>query len=445
MAMHHGIWRLLGAVVLSGTMASLSACHDHNNDSGDSTGGTSGGSTGMSSGGTTGGTSGGATGGTSGGSTSGGSTSGGSTSGGTTSGSTGGLTGGTSGGSTGSSGGGTSGGTTGGTVACSDQFNPELVTSQGCAPVYNQYCPDSASASSSSTSVVACTGVTVTSGTAATATLSTDYVLIYPTGATNIDTLYIGLHDIGESGVSAANHFRFSNLAKGRNIAVVAPTAPNAAGNWGDSLIDLKNTPTNRIALIDALIAQLQTSGVGTPSSTPAFSKIIIAGASSGAQLALEYTCARPTAIDGMLLVAAPITSGQITACPSGIHVATVQIHGTADNIAPYNGKGLGAAAGAPTVFADLYGDNGCVATDILTALMADPNPAVTGINLEWVQPCSGRGSALVTIGNGGHQWPGYTGPIASPVPVNGNGVVSIGFDATIQGYDFLTYLGAGS
>jgi poly(3-hydroxybutyrate) depolymerase len=228
----------------------------------------------------------------------------------------------------------------------------------------------------------------------------------------------------------------------------VVPTGPGLLKSWGDNLLDLDTTLDQRLALIDALLTQVQASS---------FDSVILVGASGGAVMALQFTCSHPGTIDGLMLVAGPISPQHIATCASvavttnakaaaaqaGLHVATLQVNGTSDIIAPYNAGLLGLYAGAPAVFTDLYTDNGCQLADIATAAMTDPNPLISGIGLQWVKPCSGRGSALVTINGGGHEWPGYNGPISS-LSVNAFGAVATGFYTTLQGYDFLTYLGAG-
>src|SRR3546814_18746971 len=55
-------------------------------------------------------------------------------------------------------------------------------------------------------------------------------------------------------------HMRMSELAKARNVTVVLPTAPDPAPfrTWGNSVVVPISSRDDRVALIDALIAQVQ-------------------------------------------------------------------------------------------------------------------------------------------------------------------------------------------
>src|SRR3546814_1912679 len=94
-----------------------------------------------------------------------------------------------------------------------------------------------------------------------------------------------------------ANKSRMSELAKARNVTVVLPTAPDPAPfrTWGNSVVVPISSRDDRVALIDALIAQVQ--GTAKAASDK---PLLVIGVSGGAVLAYEYACDRSDAIDGV-------------------------------------------------------------------------------------------------------------------------------------------------
>jgi polyhydroxybutyrate depolymerase len=347
----------------------------------------------------------------------------------------------------GSSGGGSgsSGGSSGsGSLTCQQQFSPDKAAAgDNCTPTYGQFCPNTGSGSpvTNDQNVNACDGVNVSTGTVSAGSLSSDYFVAEPANVASDAPIYIALHWANANGQTMVNRMRLTELAKGRALTVVAPTAPGQVPfrTWGNSVVASTSPVADRIALIDALITQLQNaSTVKAAASRP----IVLAGVSGGAVLAYEYACAHAERLAGVLLVAAEVTPADASACQFDAPLASVQVMGTNDLIAPYNAT-PGLSAGAQPVFASFYTNNGCDASKIKSATLppASSDVGISGIQVQWVTECTtDRGSALVTVDGGGHGWPGAQGPLNLPVTIYGP--ISKGFDATLQGYDLLRYLG---
>lgn len=325
-------------------------------------------------------------------------------------------------------------------LSCTEQFNPDKAAAgDNCQPTYGAYCPDSGSGSPlfNDSEVTACDGVTVTSGTVEANGLSSDYVVLKPANGSGNNALYIALHWALANGETMANRMRMAELAKSRNVTVVLPTAPGSVLNrtWGRSAgIPPAASRADRVALIDALIAQTKPLA---KASTP----VLIAGVSGGAVLSFEYACDRAENISGAIVVAGEIPPDDLSSCAMAKGVATVQVHGTSDLIGPYDGNLL--YASVPDTFAALQAQNGCDSTAIKTASLPTVDGELpTGYELQWVTDCSsGKGSALLTVDGGGHNWPGYQGPL-DQLPISLFGAKASGFDTTLQGYDLLRYLG---
>ncbi|NGY05137.1 alpha/beta hydrolase family esterase [Solimonas terrae] len=333
-------------------------------------------------------------------------------------------------------GGGDGGGGT--TLACNQQFNPDdAAAGDDCTPSYNTYCPDATSPTVLNDSTVgACDGVAVTPGSVTANGLTSNYEVLTPTSTAKADAgsaaLIIALHWSNGTGESMANHMRMSELAKARNVTIVLPTAPDAYPfrTWGNSVVAPVSTRADREALIDALIAQVKgTAKAG--STTP----LIMVGVSGGAVLAYEYSCDHADVVDGVELVAAEIMPDDLSACHPSQPLASVQVQGTSDP--------LGSYANTQAAFEGLLTNNGCTDADVKHASMPVPSgELISGIDVAYTAPCSsGLGSALVTIDGGGHSWPGLNRNF-DVLPVDLFGPVTKGFDATLQGFDLLSYLG---
>ena len=225
-------------------------------------------------------------------------------------------------------------------TACQRQFDPTLIASEDCSPlpVYGTFCPESTSTSITNSSTVnSCDDVSVAKGTATANGLSSDFVVVTPsTGGTK--GTYLALHWALANGPTMVNRLRLSELAKARDITVIAPTAPGPVQTWGNSLVNPTSTVADRIALLQAVLAAAKGSSltpqVAVAGSTP---RLIVSGLSGGGIMAYDYACANADTVTGVEIVAAEITPADVTACAPTKSVATVQVHGTNDLVAPYS------------------------------------------------------------------------------------------------------------
>lgn len=319
----------------------------------------------------------------------------------------------------------------GGVVAtCQDKFNPELIGTEDCTPVYHEFCPDLVAGTPVSLDSVAlpCNGVTISTSTVTAGSYSSDYVMLKPSTGGG-DAFIIALHWAAANGPTMANVMRMAELAKGRNVTIVLPTAPpgdplSTTGSWGKSGPKIPIPLEDRIALLDQLAA------LKTNSSSP----LLVSGDSGGAIMSFYYGCAR-TSVSGIEAVAGEITQKDLDACARTTPLAAVLVNGSADLI-----SGL-AGANAKAVLAKIQSINGC-SGPVSTAQM---NPLagelISSIDISYIQPCAGKGASLVMVQGGGHNWPGMDRNLDG-FPANVYGATTKAFDATLQGYDLLRYLG---
>ncbi len=317
--------------------------------------------------------------------------------------------------------------------SCREQFDPELaVTGADCAPTYGQFCPESTGGLSNSEIPTACDGVRIDHATASAGNLSAGYWIATPESG-EIRSTYLALHWAGANGASMIDRMRLAELAKGRGARVIAPDAPGTLGTWDVTDLNLlaPRTVDEHVALLDAILADV---GVRDE-------PLIVAGISGGAAFAFQYACDRAEWISGLLIVAADLQDEDLRDCALGGHMATLQIHGTGDYITPYDPVTF-VSAGVENVFARLMQNNGCAAAERRSVVLPNPTDTlITELELVWYATgCqSDAGSARLKLGNGGHNWPGYSGTLSDSQNIFG--VTSRDFDATLQAYDLLLKL----
>lgn len=356
-------------------------------------------------------------------------------------------------------GGGSSGGD-GGTVvqerSCKDGFTPErVIAGDNCDPAQNrfQFCPSIPGSEylASRSEVIACDGVTVSTHTVSTATFpNVQYLAIRPSGGGRPDGVYLALHYLGAANDYHVNLTRMSELAKARNVLVIAPQAPSALvqpdGPAGLPVLGqatvLARWPTSvtqdvesYLVLLDAVVSDARnrfgTGGI----------PLYASGLSNGVPMAYFYACGRADQVDAILAVAGTQNGGAAAVCAPSRAVGLVLIHGTADPIVPYTGLGLLRA------IQDNYDDfkllNQCGGVDGF-ALLENPQG---NVEIDYTQRCSrspgNRRVIFATLVGNGHNWPGddvNAQLLGLELPIGPFGPAINSLDATIQGYDLMRY-----
>lgn len=340
----------------------------------------------------------------------------------------------------GGGGGGGSGGGGGGAKSCSEQFNPETAgaTPAECQPVYNTQCDAlDPRLPINSSSPTACTKGGADGGVVSekASVDGVNYFIVRPTDGGQ-GGIYVALHWRTGNGATMVNNMRLAELAKARNLTVLAPDSP--FGVLGPLLRDWDNAGAT--AKITAVIADAKARlSLGNV-------PVTIAGVSSGAAAAARYFC-DGGATDGLLLVASgKISEAGSTACLSALvgSAAKAATSKAASNAAVVLVQGSGDSAYEDTVvnYGQFKTINGCGADQTVTL-----NPQV---DIAFTAHCSGSGVALVTVKDSGHNWPGMDRPLpetpldslpGGSLTMNIYGPISYSFDATLQGYDLVRYL----
>jgi polyhydroxybutyrate depolymerase len=131
--------------------------------------------------------------------------------------------------------------------------------------------------------------------------------------------------------------------------------------------------------------------------------QIFATGISNGGGMANRVGCDLSEVIAAIGLVSGAYNAWKI--CKPGRPVPVVAFHGTADNIVPYEGVGLGNAAPPIPEWASAWAErDGCVSTPTTFS-----QGEVTGET--WGNCEAGAEVVLYTIAGKGHSWPGSAMP----------------------------------
>jgi poly(3-hydroxybutyrate) depolymerase len=335
----------------------------------------------------------------------------------------------------GGGGGGSGGG--GSAKSCAEQFNPETAQASPDECQADDYrltqcdelgfrSPFNASSPSACTKDDVDGGVTSTPYSVTAGDSTVNYWLLKPaSGGKN--GLYVALHWRTGNGATMINQMRLAELAKARDVIVVAPDSPFNALVITGADWDYEG---NEVALAAVIADAKVKAGAKAP--------IVMAGASSGVAGALRFYCSsQGSQLDGMLLVAAgALTESAAASCLSSTAKAAAPVP-----VAFVRGAEDSSSDDVQATFEQFQTINGCSGAVQNLALNEQ-------VDIAYNTNCS-EGVALVTVNNSGHNWPGMDRPIASnPIPAVGSGLgfnlfgqVSFDFDATIQGYDLVRYL----
>ncbi len=219
--------------------------------------------------------------------------------------------------------------------------------------------------------------------------------------------LVVALHPAGTGARGMAQITRLDELALEENFIVLYPEGPGGYWDYGagfeewDAVPDVRDDPGYIEALVNYLDEKLD---IDT-------SRIYAVGFSNGARMAYRLGCEYPDLFAAIGMVAATISDEITTHCADNAHPAVIFMHGTADDIIPWEGKPLyidsiliSHALSAPETAAFWIEKNGC------TSEPETPAPIDIRAN-RLVKPelytnCEHGGDvAFYTVENGGHSW----------------------------------------
>jgi polyhydroxybutyrate depolymerase len=238
--------------------------------------------------------------------------------------------------------------------------------------------------------------------------------------------LVLVLHGMGGRAAEMERRTRatFDVIADRTGAAVVYPQALGSPSRWTDgwwmpgaSGGPLPDDVRFLSTLVDALAGELAIDR----------RRVFAAGLSNGGMMVHRLGCERPDLFAAIAPVSGNMSYDVARACPSGVPVSVIAMHGTDDAIVPFNHDVTAATA-------TWTKRDGCPETP-RSSRMPDLDPHDgTQTRVDEYGPCSaGTEVAFYTIEGGGHAWPGG----ATPWGLARRGTTPRDFDAGAVIWDF--------
>lgn len=158
------------------------------------------------------------------------------------------------------------------------------------------------------------------------------YRLFVPTGAQGPAPVVVVLHDAGGTGDSIAQASQFDRAAAAGGFAVAYPESLRGTWNGGFCCGTAPGEGIDDVAFLDRLVDALS----DDPRIDPDL--VHLAGVSNGAIMAYRFACEHPTRIAGVGSVAGTMV---VDRCQPTEAVPVIEIHGTADQVVPFDGGQL--------------------------------------------------------------------------------------------------------
>jgi polyhydroxybutyrate depolymerase len=212
--------------------------------------------------------------------------------------------------------------------------------------------------------------------------------------------LVLAFHGAGGSGEAMADYSGLSSLADHDHFVVVYPTAAGRRHFW--TLNGSDPSKPDDVGFVSSLLDVL-------PSRTCVDRKRIYAtGVSNGGGFTARIGCV----LSSRLAAIAPVAGGyrSLDACQPDRAVSVLEIHGTADNVVPYNGKPPDYAGSVPRFL------DGWAARDQCATAAAPVFVARGTERFEWTSCAAGTEVLHFKLSGVGHTWPGSRDSRSAPI-----------------------------
>lgn len=231
--------------------------------------------------------------------------------------------------------------------------------------------------------------------------------------------LVLMLHGVGNTAQSMVEATQFDRMAETGEFIVAYPDGVNRTWNAGYCCLGGVTTGPDDVGFLGRLIDDVRANHSVDPA------RVFAVGVSAGGMMAYRLGCELSARIAGVGAVAGAMT---LDDCRPARPVSVIEIHGTADQLVPYDGGHTagGATEPSPPTMA---------VVERWAELNRCPTPAATETDgpvttATWRGCPEGTAVKLVTIDGGGHTW-------FAPGLGAANGAV----DATAAIWEFLSGL----
>jgi polyhydroxybutyrate depolymerase len=250
---------------------------------------------------------------------------------------------------------------------------------------------------------------TTVTGTIQSGGLTREYRLYVPaayTGTTAVPLVF-NLHGYGSNNLQQEFYADFRTIADTANFLIVHPngTLDGQGNRFWNTFVG--NSPVDDVGFLSDLLDALQAAYNIDEN------RVYSTGMSNGGFMSYSLACELNDRIAAIASVTGAMIQSKLNACDPVRPVPVMEIHGTADNVVPYNGLPASTFVPIPTLLAAWVDFNNC-----------NPTPTVTPVpNINTTDGCTAEhylytggdlGSTVehYKIIGGGHTWPGAIFPV---------------------------------
>ncbi len=236
--------------------------------------------------------------------------------------------------------------------------------------------------------------------------------------------LVLNLHGFGTDGDYQAQYRDFRPIADTANFIVVHPDGSKILGQRFWNYGNVAGSTVDDVGFLEALIDTIAASYAIDPQ------RVYCTGMSNGSFMSYYLACQsdRFAAIGS---VTGSMSVDMYNSCIPAYPTPVIHIHGTEDNVNPY--EGTSTMKGVDPVTRFWVDRNACDTTPVVSAVPdLDPNDGATAEHLVYSGGIDGHTVELFRVIGGEHTWPG------SPVP-GSNDITCMDFDASIETWRFFS------
>jgi len=229
-----------------------------------------------------------------------------------------------------------------------------------------------------------------------------DYIVFLPQNYDGVAKMPVvfNLHGYTLNAQQQMNYSQMNTIADTAGFIVVYPNAVNTA--WNSGISEHPSTPptpnVNDVGFINALIDTLY------KHYSINMDMIYSCGFSNGGFMSFKLACQLSDRIAAVASVAGLISYTTADSCNAKHKMPVLLIHGTADEIVPYNG-----AVGWYSVEQTLshwINFNLCTESDTTSLLDFDPSDGCTVEKINYTDSSDNTSVVCYKVTNGGHTWP---------------------------------------
>lgn len=226
-----------------------------------------------------------------------------------------------------------------------------------------------------------------------------DYRLTIPSaydGSSDLPLVF-NFHGFGSNAAQQQFYSAMDITADTANFFVCYPDGIDAAWNVGWAF----GSTADDVGFVSSLIDSLaQNYGINTE-------RVYACGMSNGGFMSYRLACELNDRIAAVASVTGSIAPSLWGECNPGEAVPALEIHGTADDVVPYQGQ-VNLSIDIDTLAAFWASNNGCDATPAIEQLPdTDTDDASTVTRISYTGCDDEKESLLFRINGGGHTWPG--------------------------------------